>query len=90
MKMKNLINVIFLLNILFLLFSTINGQIIVPMKKNLNSYYIKIFYDKDPNKSEFVEINMALCFAFIPLSRLIDYKIHSVNELIEIDNNEYN
>ena len=87
--MKNLINVIFLLNILFLLFSTINGQIIVPMKKNLNSYYVKIFYDKDPNKSEFVKINMALYFTFIPLPQLIDYKIHSENEIIEIDNNEY-
>ena len=59
------------------------------MKKNLNSYYLKIFYDKNKKDAEFVKINMALDFTFIPLPKIIDYKIHSENELIEIDNNEY-
>ena len=87
--MKNSINAIYLLSIFFSIFSIINGQIIIPMKKNLNSYYIKIFYDKDKKDAEFVKINMALDFTFIPLPKIIDYKIHSENELIEIDNNEY-
>ena len=87
--MKNSINAIYLLSIFFSIFSIINGQIIIPMKKNLNSYYIKIFYDKNKKDAEFVKINMALDFTFIPLPKIIDYKIHSENELIEIDNNEY-
>ena len=88
--MKNLICVIFLLNIFISIIAQINGLLITPMKKNLNNYYIKIFYDKDKGKSEFVKINMALDFSFIPLSQMVDYKIISENEIIEIDNSEYN
>ena len=78
-----------LLNIFVSLILQINGQLIIPMKKNLNSYYIKAFFDKDKKKSEFVKINMALDFTFIPLPQLIDFNIHSENEIIEIDNEEY-
>ena len=78
-----------LLNIFVSFILQINGQLIIPMKKNLNSYYIKAFFDKDKKKSEFVKINMALDFTFIPLPQLIDFNIHSENEIIEIDNEEY-
>ena len=77
-------------NIILILFIQINGQIIIPMMKNLNSYYIKIIYDEDKKKSEFVKINMALDYTFIPLSDLNNTKIHSEDELIEIDNQEFN
>ena len=77
-------------NIILILFIQINGQIILPMTKNLNSYYIKIIYDEDKKKSEFVKVNMALDYSFIPLSDLNNTKIHSEDELIEIDNQEFN
>ena len=80
---------IILLNIFCSVIIQINGQVIVPMKKNLNSYYIKIYYDKDKHKSEFVKINMALDFTFIDFSNIQDFNIYSEDEIIELDNKEY-
>ena len=69
MEIKKIIyDLIFLLNICCFVIIQINGQVIVPMKKNLNSYYINIHYNKEKTKSEFVKINMALDFTFIPFS----------------------
>ena len=82
--------IIFSLNILSSFVYQINGQLIVPLKKNLNSYYIKVFYDENKKESEYVKINMALDFTFIPLPQLKVCKIESENEIIEIDNKEYN
>ena len=86
---KNKYIIIFLFSIFASFILQINGQLSIPMKKNLNSYYIKVFIDKDKTKSEFVKINMALDYTFIPLPQLIDFKINSENEIIEIDNEEY-
>jgi len=86
---KNKYIIIFLFNIFASFILQVNGQLSIPMKKNLNSYYIKVFIDKDKTKSEFVKINMALDYTFIPLPQLIDFKINSENEIIEIDNEEY-
>ena len=86
---KNIYIIMLLLNIFVSFILQINGQLVIQMKKNLNSYYIKAFFDKDKKKSEFVKINMALDFTFIPLPQLIDFNIHSENEIIEIDNEEY-
>ena len=80
---------IILLNIFCCVIIQINGQVIVPMKKNLNSYYVKIYYDKDKHKSEFVKINMALDFTFIDFSNIQDFNIYSEDEIIELDNKEY-
>ena len=87
---KKLYSIIFILNIFCSFIFQINGQIIIPLKKNLNSYYIKIFYDQEIKKSEYVKINMALDFSFIPLPQLSDAKIEYENEIIEIDNKEFN
>ena len=86
---KNRYIIIFLFNIFVSFILQINGQLSIPMKKNLNSYYIKVFIDKDKTKSEFVKINMALDYTFIPLPQLTDFKINSEDEIIEIDNEEY-
>ena len=91
MKIKKIVyDLIFSLNIFSSIVLQINGQVIVPMKKNLNSYYIKILYEKDKNKSEFIRINMALDYTFIPFSQMTDSNIYSDDELIELDNKEYN
>ena len=88
--MKKIVyDLIILLNIFCSNIIQINGQVIIPMKKNLNSYYIKIYYDKDKSKSEFVKINMALDFTFIPFSHITEFNIYSEDEIIELDNKEY-
>ena len=47
------------------------------MKKDLNSYYIKIFCNKEKTKYEYMKINMAIDFTFLPISeQMIDYNIH--------------
>ena len=85
------INFIKFIFIFSLIIDVINGQVIIPMKKDLNSYYIKIFCNKEKTKYEYMKINMAIDFTFVPISeQMIDYKIHSENEIIEIDNKEYN
>ena len=90
MEMKKFVyDFIILLNIFCSVIIQINGQVIVPMKKNLNSYYVKIYYDKDKHKSEFVKINMALDFTFIDFSNIQDFNIYSEDEIIELDNKEY-
>ena len=88
--MKKIVyDLIILLNIFCSNIIQINGQVIIPMIKNLNSYYIKIYYDKDKSKSEFVKINMALDFTFIPFSHITEFNIYSEDEIIELDNKEY-
>ena len=90
MEIKKIIyDLIFLLNIFCFAIIQINGQVIVPMKKNLNSYYINIHYNNEKTKSEFVKINMALDFTFIPFSQMTDFNLYSDDEIIEIDNKEY-
>ena len=96
-KLKiNLILFAFFLVIFFNLFILIKSQLIVPISKDINSYYIKIFFDKEKKKSEYVKINMALDLTFIPLSQNYtsesnsDAIIYSENELIEVNNIEYN
>ena len=103
MKKKNKYNLyfkhfsffLFLLIISFI--SKTKTQLLVPITKDMNCYYIKIFFDIEKKKFEFVKINMALDFTFIPLSQNFsskednsDAKVYFENELVEIDNIEYN
>ena len=83
--------------IIFSIIPKINNQLIIPITRNMNSYYVKIFFDKDKRKSEFVKINMALDFTFIPLSQNYssqnensNAKIYLEDEIVEIDNKEFN
>jgi hypothetical protein len=65
----------------------------VPITKNMNSYYIKVFFDKDKKRSEFIKINMALDFTFIPFSQNYSKSeglIYSEDEIVEIDYKEFN
>ena len=78
-------------------FAKIKTQLLIPITKDMNCYYIKIFFDIEKKKFEFVKINMALDFTFIPLSQNyssreenFDAKIYTENEMVEIDNIEYN
>ena len=87
----------FLILLIISFFPKIKNQLLVPITKDMNSYYIKIFYDIEKKKFEFVKINMALDFTFIPLSQNYslkeensDAKIYLENEIVEIDNIEYN
>ena len=74
----------------------IHSQIKVPITKDMNSYYIKVFFDKDKKRSEFIKINMALDFTFIPLSQNYSKSedsnglTYSEDEIVEIDNKEFN
>ena len=71
----------------------IHSQIKVPITKNMNSYYIKVFFDKDKKRSEFIKINMALDFTFIPFSQNYSKSeglIYSEDEIVEIDYKEFN
>ena len=74
----------------------IYSQIKIPITKDMNSYYIKAFFDKDKKRSEFIKINMALDFTFIPLSQNYSKnedsngKTYSEDEIVEIDNKEFN
>lgn len=76
--------------------TTVMNQLIVPISKDMNSYYIRIFFDNEKKKPEFVKINMALDFTFIPLSQNYtlkedntEAKIYYDKEIVEIDNKEY-
>lgn len=74
----------------------IYSQIKVPITKDMNSYYIKVFFDIDKKRAEFIKINMALDFTFIPLSQNYSKteetngKIFSEDEIVLIDNKEFN
>ena len=88
---------IFLVIIELLLIQEISNQLMIPISRDMNCYYLKIFLNKEKRKSEYIKINLALDFTFIPLSQNIssqfhniNFKIYSENEIIEIDNNEYN
>ena len=93
----NLFSFIFFLLINFTFFPRLKCQLIVPIRKEMNCYYIKIFFSEDKKKAEYIKINMALDFTFIPLSynyssstQNSNAKIYLDNEIIEIDNREYN
>ena len=93
----NIYSFLFLLSFNSLFITKIKSQLIIPINRDINSFYVKIFFDKEKKKPEFVKINMALDFTFIPLSKnyssqeeISNIKIYSENEIVEIDNLEYN
>ena len=93
----NLISFSFIIIVNISFIPKLKTQMMVPINKNMNSYYIKIFFDKEKKKSEFVKVNMALDFTFIPLSFNYssstpnsDIKLYLENEIVEVDNKEFN
>ena len=96
LRINKFLLAIVLIIIIFNLFMLIKSQLIIPISKDINSYYVKIFFDNEKKKSEFVKINMALDLTFIPLSKNYSSKsnsdaiIYSENEIIEVNDIEYN
>ena len=93
----NNFSIIFRLAIIIIIIPQISNQLSIPISKDMNCYYIKLFFNKEKTKPESVKINLALDFTFIPLSQNIssqidnsNSKIYIENEIVEIDNIEYN
>ena len=87
---QNFFNFIFFILIL----PKIQNVLFVPLEKVINSYYIKIYLSLNQKYFEYAKINLALDFTFIPLKNVLsdnkEVQIFSENEIVDIDNLEYN